>query len=158
MATTQEERKRIIDEARALVIGKLDADNGLAAWSTGRKARQEPEPEGGAAMAAPEPPPAPVAANPDPGGWNAWAQAEQSQLSPFMTQLLGDLIAHERHEFDKALARERRQFELALAKLRTELCTHITDTLGRIERVICAERIVRDERAAGAGPTDKALN
>jgi hypothetical protein len=172
---TTEQQKRILDEARATIAARLDAaagqsDDGFARWNALRKAHQEPEPEGGATMAAPEPPPAPVAANPDPDGWNAWfranydaAQAEQSQISPFLTELLGDLIAHERHEFDKALAQERRQFELALAKLRTELCQQMTDTIGRIERVISSDRIARGvEREAAdrraAGEPDKALN
>lgn len=170
--TTQAEKERVLREARATIAARLDAaagqsDDGFARWNALKKAHQEPEPEGGAAMAAPEPAPA---ANPDPDGWNAWfranydaAQAEQSQISPFLTALLGDLLAHERNEFDKALARERRQFELALAKLRTELCQQMTDTIGRIERVISSDRIARGvEREAAdrraAGEPDKALN
>jgi hypothetical protein len=168
---TQAEKERVLREARQTVLGRLSDDetDALAAWNAGREARDEPDPESGVPARADSPKPAPgfdkrsAAANPDPGGWNAWfranydaAQAEQSQLSPFLTELLGDLIAHERRKFDKALAQEHRRFDLAIARLRTELCTHITDTLGRIERVISSERIVRgveheaaDRRVAG---------
>jgi hypothetical protein len=167
---TQAEKERVLREARQTVLGRLSDDetDALAAWNAGRKARDEPDPESGVPARADSPKPAPAAANPDPGGWNAWfranydaAQAEQSQLSPFMTELFGELIAHERHKFDKALAQERRRFEKAINELRTELCTHITDTLGRIERVICAERIVAStspEASPKGQPPGKALN
>jgi hypothetical protein len=151
--TTQQERKRILDAARATLSAKLDADvsgegpDALAAWQQRRKRDDPDEPP-----PVPEPPPPPV----DWSGWETWVQArieaalERERAWQF--EAVGEAVG-------ELLNKESRRFELALAKLRTELCQQMTDTVVKIEGVVTADRIARgvereaaDRRAAGDSP------
>jgi hypothetical protein len=171
MAITENEKRAILDAARATIARKLDfgahdEDDGLARWeSLQKKAHREPEPEGGAPMPEPEPAPAPVPVI-NSEAWNAWwranyatAQAKQSELTPFMNVLWGEVLAHERNEYEKALAQERRRSEKAINELRSEMTRLVRDTLVHIEGVVTADRVARGiGRDAAAAPPDKALN
>jgi hypothetical protein len=143
--TTQQERKRIIDAARATLIGRLDAGeqttsrcrefsgepDPLAAWQQRRK-RDEPE----------EPPPVPEPA-PAPIDWpkmQAWldshvAAAIERERNWWLNEFLPPLLAEVQDQSAIELSYDMRKLNAELAELRA--------VIGELRALMAADRAAR---------------
>jgi hypothetical protein len=132
--TTPQERQDILAEARATLVGKLDADDSrldksqnetfvkdaadpLARWSALRRSRQEPETPRDAA-----PEPVPV----DWSAWGTWVEnriqaAIERERAWWIDEALPELVALIQAEAAAALAYEKRSLLLEIGELRLAL-------------------------------------
>jgi hypothetical protein len=134
--TTQQERQRILDVARATLrsngihTNTIDGD-ALAAWSALKKSREEPEP--------------PVSANPEPApvdwaAWETWVQtridaAIEREREWLINELLPEIVAAVQNEASVELSMDVSRLNCELAELRA--------LIGEAQAMLRADRAAR---------------